>query len=198
MCNVALSKKVSNDFVVDFPLEGLRDYLQEQGKLTDPKWLENTVYPQIYRAITHLTRSGEHDFLRDSRVNENFAVDFLLDDESRIWFMENNPNPQILRVSDARVKRHYRMFGDLFEIQFNYLRSRYKRLRRLAADMKRDLKAGTFDKEKYRAEFQRANKNYLEKEYELSADNTYVKIYDENLEGAARFLGNLPAGCLDA
>jgi hypothetical protein len=90
---VALSKKVSNEFVVDFPLEGLHEYLTAEGKINDPLWLQKEVYPQIYRAVTHLTRMGEHDLLIDSRVNENFAIDFLLDEDSKIWFMENNPNP---------------------------------------------------------------------------------------------------------
>ena len=36
---------------------------------------------------------GKHDYLIDSRVNENFAIDFLLDDNYKIWFLENNPNP---------------------------------------------------------------------------------------------------------
>lgn len=68
----------------------------------------------MYRAIIHLVRSGEHDFLKDSRVNENFALDFLIDDESKVWFLENNPNPQIMRSSVKRTMRHYVMFGDLF------------------------------------------------------------------------------------
>lgn len=55
--------------------------------------MEEEIYPQIYKAIIHLTRLGEHKFLKDSRVNENFALDFLLDDQSKLWFMENNPNP---------------------------------------------------------------------------------------------------------
>lgn len=37
----------------------------------------------------------------------------------------------------------------------------------------------------------------MEPEYEIRKENTYVKIYDENLPGAKRFLGNLPDGCLD-
>ncbi len=94
ICNVAVAKHVKSDFVVDFPLEGFEDYLVSEGKLEKGSdWLHGKVYPQIYRAITHLTRLGEHDFLKDSRVNENFAVDFLLDEDSKIWFMENNPNP---------------------------------------------------------------------------------------------------------
>lgn len=116
VCNVAVAKSADNNFVVDFSLDGLRDYLIEEKVISNKNWIEEEIYPQIYRAITHITRLGEHDFLKDSKVNENFALDFLLDDNSKIWFMENNPNPQILRMSDSRVIRHYKMFGDMFEI----------------------------------------------------------------------------------
>ena len=30
-------------------------------------------------------------------------------------------------------------------------------------------------------EFEKINKNYLEPEYEINNDNTYVKIFDDNL-----------------
>lgn len=116
VCNVAVSKKVSNNSVVDFPLEGLQEYLLKKGEINDTDWLHNKVYPQIYRAVTHIVRSGESDFLKDSIINENFAFDFLLDDNSNLWFLENNPNPQILKMSDARTRRHYLMFGDMLEI----------------------------------------------------------------------------------
>ena len=74
-------------------------------------------------------------------MNENFAIDFLLDENSKIWFLENNPNPQILRVSESRVKRHYIMHGDMFNIQFSYLRSRFKRVREFALKMKNMIKS---------------------------------------------------------
>ena len=48
VCNVAVSKTVSNNVVVDFPLEGLRDYLIEEGKLKESDradWLDREIYP---------------------------------------------------------------------------------------------------------------------------------------------------------
>jgi len=54
--------------------------LIKEGKLNNPRWLDDVIYPQIYKALIHITRGGEHGFLIDSRVNENFAIDFLIDD----------------------------------------------------------------------------------------------------------------------
>jgi hypothetical protein len=51
------------------------------------------MYPEIYRAIIHLVRSGEYNFYKDSRFFELFAIDFLLDDNLHLWFLENNFNP---------------------------------------------------------------------------------------------------------
>lgn len=45
-------------------------------------------------------------------------------------------------------------------------------------------------------EFDRINKNYLEPEYEISKNNTYVKIFDDSLQGKDKFMGFLPEDCL--
>jgi hypothetical protein len=50
--------------------------------------------------------------------------------------------------------------------------------------MKTAIQQNTFDKEYFRKEFLKLNKNYLEPEYQIRKENTYVKIYDENLPGA--------------
>ncbi|KAL4448661.1 hypothetical protein ABPG74_012750 [Tetrahymena malaccensis] len=198
VCNTSISKQITDSFVVEFALEGLEKYLLENNKITNPNWLEEEIYPQIYRAVTHLVRSGAHDFLIDSRVNENFALDFLIDEDSKVWFLENNPNPQVLRSSVKRTMRHYVMFGDLFQIQFAYLRSRAKRLNQLAKQMAEEIQNNTFDQQTYKIKFQNANKNFLDPEFEsqIRKDSSYVKIYDESLEGEQKFMGYLPKECL--
>lgn len=39
VCNIAISKKVLDDFVVDFALEGLQEYLLKTKFISDPNWL---------------------------------------------------------------------------------------------------------------------------------------------------------------
>ncbi|KRX02924.1 hypothetical protein PPERSA_13178 [Pseudocohnilembus persalinus] len=198
VCNVALASKSGNqNFVIDFSLEGLRDYLLEKNHISNKNWVEDVIYPQIYQAIIHLVRSGQHRFLKDSRVNENFALDFLIDDESHLWFMENNPNPQIMRTSEKRVERHYQMFGDLFEIQFAQLRSRFKRLLNFTKNVVLpNFKDVEKNPEKYKEQFKKLNQNQIDPEFQIRQNNTYQKIYDENLQGAEKFMGNLPDDCL--
>lgn len=47
VCNVAVAKsgEKDNNFVVDFSLDGLRDYLIEEGVISNPNWVEEEVYP---------------------------------------------------------------------------------------------------------------------------------------------------------
>jgi tubulin polyglutamylase TTLL1 len=62
-------------------LEGLAELLLKEGKISDENWLENELYPQVYRAIIHIVRSGEYKLYRDPRLSEFFAVDFILSDD---------------------------------------------------------------------------------------------------------------------
>lgn len=45
------------EFFIDWNLEGLQDRLLDEGKISDPNWLDNYLYPQIHRHLIHLTRS---------------------------------------------------------------------------------------------------------------------------------------------
>ena len=62
--------------------------------------------------------------------------------------------------------------------------------------MRDALEDQSFEREVFKQKFDQLNKNYFEPEFEPSPDNSYVKIYDENLPGAERFMGILPEGCL--
>lgn len=45
VCNVAVARAGEPNFVVDFSLDGLRDYLIEEGVISNPNWVEEEVYP---------------------------------------------------------------------------------------------------------------------------------------------------------
>ncbi len=60
------------------------------------------MYPQIYQTIIHLVNSGVHNLYKDSRVFELYAIDFLLDDNLNLWFLENNFNAQLLNSTEKR------------------------------------------------------------------------------------------------
>ena len=66
--------------------------------------------------MIHLIRAAEKKLYKDPRFFELTAIDFLLDDDLNLWFLENNFNPAILAVSDGRRKRHYKMHKDIFDM----------------------------------------------------------------------------------
>ena len=59
-------------------------------------------------------------------------------------------------------------------------------------------KGNEIDKIEERKLFSKANKNYLDEEFEsqIRKDSSYIKIFDDNLIGEAKFMGNLPGDCL--
>lgn len=49
---------------------------------------------------------------------------------------------------------------------------------------------------KWRADFQKANMNRLEQQYQIPKSNTYRLILDENLDGADAYFGLLQPECV--
>ena len=67
--------------------------IYDEGKTKNKNWLEEELYPKIYKSIIHIVRSGEYKFYRDSRLSEFFAVDFILSEDLEIFVLEVNYNP---------------------------------------------------------------------------------------------------------
>ena len=61
-----------------------------------------------------MIRSSQAPFTRDSRFAEFLAVDFILDNDLRIWVLEVNFNPQILSVTPDRIIRNYKMIDVIY------------------------------------------------------------------------------------
>ena len=97
------------EFFIDWNLEGLQERLLAEGKINDPKWLDNYLYPHIYLHLIHLTRSVQNYWVKESKFAEFFAADFLLSDDLKLYVLEVNYNPQILSVTDDRILRNYKM-----------------------------------------------------------------------------------------
>lgn len=57
--------------------------------------------------------------------------------------------------------------------------------------------SGAIDAEKLAKDFRSINKNSFEPEYVPSSSNSWEKIIDKTLEGTDRFMGLLPAECID-
>ena len=183
--------------------ERLQEYLIEAGIVTDPKYIENHLKPQFKRAMIHLLRSSASAFMEDSSLFGLFSVDFLLDEELNLWFIEADTTPQMRGFSQKMEAQFIKMLQDQFEIVIGLLRSRTKRIINHVNKLidngiitDKQGKISMQDIEWRRVVFGEITKNYFEKEFEPSFENGFEKMIDENLDGVEVYQGLLSSQCL--
>jgi len=178
-------------------LERLQEYLYSSGKTDDPNWLDNYLRPAFKKAFIHMSRMGKDAFWNQSNVYEFFGLDFMLDEELNLWFIECNASPQFVETNPRSLGFLTTMLKDMFEIQYAYYRSRMSRVLPIIERMQKELeKKEEVDINKYKAEFQIANKNYLEPQYQISQNNTFSLILDENLPAEKAYFGFVAPECV--
>jgi hypothetical protein len=181
----------------------LHSYLLEQNKTTDPNWLDTSLRPQMQKIMIHVIRAASHGFVRRSNIYELYGVDFIIDDNLKVWFIEANSSPSFESTTKEREKLLVGMLSDHFDVVFAYLKSRVKRIitfvNKVAKALPEDhifpnsVVIPNFNEVK--AQYDEINKNYLDPEYELPKTNGFKKIMDENLNGPERYNGYLPQEC---
>ena len=183
-------------------LEKFHLYLLEKGIVKDPNWLDNYLRPQFKKVMIHLTRMAKSAFMKKSSVYELFGIDFVMDEDLGLWFIEANTMPLIHGFTKDSTVLMNRMLTDTFEIIFGLLRSRAKRIinyvNDLTVEMAEKPQGGLEvpDLEGKRKEFDKVSQNRFEPEFEVSAENTFQMIIDENVHGVERYAGLLEADCL--
>ena len=184
--------------------DDLVNYLLKNKITYDTNWLNNYLRPEIKKAMIHLTRMSQHSLLKFSSVYELQGVDFMLDSNLNLWFIEANARPALEGSIPKKVEFMTRMLKDHFEIVTGLLRSRTKRVINYVNKLIRsgDAKRGFIDDlminnvELRKAEFEEVIKNRFEPEFVPSADNTFSLIIDENKEGIERYAGLIKRQCL--
>jgi len=172
----------------------LEKYLLESGKVTDPNWLNNYLRPAIHKAIVHVLKMTSHSFLKHSNLYELHGLDFILDNDMKLWFIESNPSPLLTGTTKHMI--YHETIRDAMDIMYAYYRSRMARFVKLIKNMEQDPKALTTNLPKWKAEFELAAKNRLEPEHQVSKNNTYTLIMDEGLEGEKKYMGLIEKECV--
>jgi Tubulin-tyrosine ligase family. len=127
-----------------------------------------------------------------------FGLDFILDDDLNLWFIECNASPQLIGTNEEKTIFLTTMLRDLFEIQYAYLRSRMARVQKFMAKFQADAISGKeMDIDAYRKEFSKINSNYLEPNFPISPNNSFTLIMDKNLKGTDAYFGHLAPECID-
>lgn len=184
--------------------ERLQSYLLEKGIINDPNWLDNYLRPEFKKAMIHLLRMTSKYFSKHSSLYELHGVDFMLDTELNLWFVESNASPAIEGYSVPMEKFILKMVADHFRLVHGLLKSRMKRvimyvnklIDKGEAMVIGNGEVAIYKLEEKKGQFAEISKNYFEKEFEPSADNGFVKIIDENYEGVQRYQGLISEECL--
>jgi hypothetical protein len=182
--------------------EQLGEYLLGKGIITDPNWVQNYLRREMKKAMLHLMRMAKDTFAVDSSLFQLFGVDFMLDKDLKLWFIEANGGPALPKYIPAVHTVMTSMLRGQYEIVLGLLRSRMKRVINYVNSVSKSIEAAPNridiiipDLAAKREEFAKINKNYFEKEYELSPENTWQKFMDENLEGEDRYAGLISPEC---
>lgn len=139
-----------------------------------------------------------HAFWNQSNVYEMFGLDFMLDEQLNLWFIECNSSPQLIGTNEYKTQFLVTMLEDLFEIQYNLYRSRMKRILKVIRKINLEsIETGKVDYVPYRDDYEEAVVNRFEEEYQVSANNSFKLIMDLNLKGKDAYFGNLDSDCVD-
>ena len=141
---------------------------------------------------------------KDRTTFELYGVDFLLDTNLNLWFIEANSGPAIGGYSVPMEKFIVKMVQDHFEIVYGILKSRMKRIVKYVNKITQsgevllnlEGEAVILDLEGKKKEFREITKNYFEKEFEPRPTNGFKKIIDANYEGVEMYQGLIEPECL--
>ena len=182
----------------------LGKFLYDTGRVKDPNWLENYLRPEFKRAMIHLIRMSQATFSAKSSTYEIFGLDFMLDDNMDLWFIEANAQPLLDGWSDDTKRFFNKILYDSFEIVYGLLKSRTKRIVQFVNKLIQEDQVGKVSSNVFyiedlnakRKEFKEISKNYFEPEYLPGPDNDYQIILDDNLQGMDRYMGLIESKCL--
>jgi len=182
----------------------LEKFLYDTKVINDPNWLNNYLRPEFKKAYIHLIRMSQATFAKKSSLYEIFGLDFMLDQNLDLWFIEANAQP-LLDGWSADTKIFFNaILYDSFEIVYGLLRSRVKRIVHFVNKIIEEEQALRFDSnaiffmdlQKKREEFKKIIMNYFEPEFLPGPNNGFSLIVDDNLDGVARYNYLLEKECL--
>jgi len=151
---------------------------------------------EFMKVKIHLLRMGQSGFIKKSSVFELFGLDYIMDENLNLWFIEANTMPALHGKTRAHKDLFIEILGGMFEIVSGLLRSRAKRIISYVNNLTGEYGIDVVDIEKRREEFNEISKNYFEDEFLPKSSYGFYKIVDENLDGVERYSGLLAEECL--
>jgi tubulin polyglutamylase TTLL1 len=179
-------------------MEKLVKNLVDTKNINDTNWLNSYLRPKIQEAFTHLIRISQQGFFKHPGVWELFEVSFLLDENLKVWYIKSKISPIVDGATQVEKKFMANMLKDMLDIQFAYLRSRFKKLQEfLSILLEQTAQVARVDKNAVKVVFEEINRNSLEKEFKIAANNSFTLIMDKNIKGIEGFMGHLKTDCFE-
>ena len=176
----------------------------EVKKINNTNWLDTNLRHQMMKSLSHLIRATGYSFTKRSNIFELWGMDFMMDDNLKLWFIEANGIPGIKAASPMRKKFNEDMIGDMFTLMFAHLQSRMKRVISYVNGLMKSIPNQDFlmegvnipnlDREIEIFESQ-INVNFMDPEYKLKTTSFYTVI-DESLKGDKVYAGLINKECL--
>jgi len=180
-----------------WPLERFNTWINEKGIVNDPDWLNNYLRPEFMKVKIHLIRMAQSGFFKKSSMYEIYGIDYVMDEDLKLWFIEANTMPLMNGFTPHSTKLFNTMLKDSFEIIQGLIKSRMKRAIFYVNNLVRTIGDGEIpDLAQKQKEFGSLTKNHFEPEFEPRANNTFYKIVDENYDGVKRYSGIIEPECL--
>jgi len=180
-----------------WPLERFNEWINEDGIVKDPNWINNYLRPEFMKVKIHLVRMSQSGFFRKSSMYEIYGIDYVMDEDLKLWFIEANTMPLINGFTKHSTIMMNQMLIDTFDIVQGLIKSRMKRAIFYVNKLVREYGADIPDLDIKQKEFGNLTKNHFEPEFEPRANNTWYKIVDENYQGVERYSGLLDPECLE-
>jgi hypothetical protein len=182
-------------------MERLQEHLLKIGKINSTTWLDDYLRPEFKKAMIHLVRMSAHTYLENSAIYELYGVDFMLDDDLNLWFIELNSGPAIGGYSQPMEKFIVKMVQDHFEVVNGLLKSRMKRIVTYINKLidEKQVVMGADGKvvvpEAAKVIFTEISRNHFEIEYEPKFGNGFSLIVDRNHDNFYQYMNIVGQSC---
>ncbi len=178
-------------------LDELNDYVNEIKKVNDTKWLDNYLRVEFEKAFLSVAKMVEKRIYNSSDVFEMYGVDFVIDDDLKVYIIEINASPMIVGTNQRKTELMANMLNGMFNITFAQQYSRTKSgLDFIKENHNKIQKAKKAERLKLSEDFKKLYRNNVSKEYEhMLENNPWYTVYDGSLNGTAKYQGLITDEC---
>eukprot|EP00358_Blepharisma_japonicum_P003917 CAMPEP_0202953744 /NCGR_PEP_ID=MMETSP1395-20130829/48197_1 /ASSEMBLY_ACC=CAM_ASM_000871 /TAXON_ID=5961 /ORGANISM="Blepharisma japonicum, Strain Stock R1072" /LENGTH=117 /DNA_ID=CAMNT_0049668171 /DNA_START=1193 /DNA_END=1543 /DNA_ORIENTATION=- len=93
------------------------EFMISEGHV-QPGWMDSYVRTHIKKVMFHVVRMNLHKFVRHPHAWEVCGLDFLLDEDMNLWYLELNLSPSIADTSDDKEKVNLKFLVDQVDLSY--------------------------------------------------------------------------------